>query len=291
MEDGGLGLTNVAVKADSLLVKQMCRMLIMPDEDSYRLMGYWMGNFLSETGWGVNFPELAAIGPVSHIMSKKTPLHSYMCDTFVESLGRGEVVKVKLKSVTTKEIYKSRMKDLFTPPKIEEKFPLTDFKDLVYPRMRHPILDSKQKDILFCIVHDIYLNKERLFQQQRVGDPLCSYQACVRESLVQSVEHIFCNCYRVRGAWQWTRGKLLELLAGPAPPPVVTNIDFLKAMFPKGLKEVECLFLLGNYLEMVDRDVGASGKELFVGAVRGQLFARVEAMKGKAVPTINHFVI
>ena len=30
--------------------------------------------------------------------------------------------------------------------------------------------------------------------------------------------------------------------------PAAINIDFLKAMFPKGLKEVACLFLMANYL-------------------------------------------
>ena len=132
-----------------------------------------------------------------------------MLTTFIESLGRGEVVKEKLKSVTTKEIYKSRMKDLLTPPGIEEDFPTKNFKDLVYPRLRHPILESNQKDLLFCICHKLYMNKERLFQQQRAPSPLCSYAACQHQGLIQSVEHIFCTCYRVRGAWQWTRGKLM----------------------------------------------------------------------------------
>ena len=81
------------------------------------------------------------------------------------------------------------------------------------------------------------------------------------------------------------------MLSGPGPPIAVTNIEFIRAMFPKSLKEVECLFLLGNYVELVDREVGATNKELFVGTVRGQLFARAEALKGKAVPVLNHLVI
>ena len=101
------------------------------------------------------------------------------------------------------------MKDLLTPPGIEEDFPTKNFKDLVYPRLRHPILESNQKDLLFCICHKLYMNKERLFQQQRAPSPLCSYAACQHQGLIQSVEHIFCTCYRVRGAWQWTRGKLM----------------------------------------------------------------------------------
>ena len=48
-QKGGLGLPNISVKADSLLMKQLCRMLGL-EEDSYHLVGYWMGSFLQDTG-------------------------------------------------------------------------------------------------------------------------------------------------------------------------------------------------------------------------------------------------
>ena len=90
-EQGGLGLTNIDVKADSLLLRQMCRILTLPDERSFRLMGYWLGGFLRDTGYDENFPELAELGPVSLTMSGTFPLQQYMLDTFLEALGRGEV--------------------------------------------------------------------------------------------------------------------------------------------------------------------------------------------------------
>ena len=71
-----------------------------------------LGGFLSNTGLGENFPELADLGPVSHTMSKNYPLHQYMHDTFVEAISRGEVKKDKLKGATTKGTYKSRTADL-----------------------------------------------------------------------------------------------------------------------------------------------------------------------------------
>ena len=61
---------------------------------SYQLQtGYWLGEFLRDTGLGENFPELADLGPVSHTMSGRFPLHQYMLDTFLEAVGRGEVGK------------------------------------------------------------------------------------------------------------------------------------------------------------------------------------------------------
>ena len=90
-EQGGLGLPNIAVKADSLLLKQMCRMINLPDERSFHLLGYWLGSFLRDTDLGESFPELADLGPVSLTMSGRFPLHQYMLNTFLEAVGRGEV--------------------------------------------------------------------------------------------------------------------------------------------------------------------------------------------------------
>ena len=86
-------------------MKQLCsRMLGLPEEDSYHLEGYWMGSFLQDTGLGASFPQLAEVGPVSHIMSKMFPLHHYMLDTFLESVARGEIKNGNLSEVTIREI-------------------------------------------------------------------------------------------------------------------------------------------------------------------------------------------
>ena len=73
-EDGGLGLPNIAVKADSLLLKQMCRMMNLPGEKSFHLLGYWLGEFLRDTDLDDSFPELAALGPVAHTLPL-APVH------------------------------------------------------------------------------------------------------------------------------------------------------------------------------------------------------------------------
>merc|ERR1712105_390919 len=98
-------------------------MLSLPDEKNFRFLVYWLGGFLRETGWGVNFPQLSELGPVSFTMSSKFPIHQYMLDTFLEAIGRSEINGNNLKTVTTKEMYLARMEDLFNPPKVEMKFP------------------------------------------------------------------------------------------------------------------------------------------------------------------------
>ena len=230
---------------------------------------------------------LTEAGPVSNTMSKKYPLHQYMLDSIMESLSRGEVDKDKLNIVTTKAIYKSRMGDLLDCPKVESKFPQVNFSTVVYPRLKHPMLEAKQKDFLFTILHGIYMNRERLFEQKRAESPLCLNKACTRWGLAQSVEHIFCSCYRVRAVWQWTRRKLLELLADQGVLPLISNTDILMLMFPKNTKEAEVMFVLGNYVELVDRETIGKEKELLVCNLLGYLSAKSEQVKARAVPEIN----
>ena len=335
-EDGGLGLPDIAVKADALLLKQMCRMFNKPDEVSFRLLGYWLGEFLRETDYYDNFPELADLGSVSHTMTRTFPLHQHMLDIFLEGVDRREVkktndpgvavpvqhdavlragrqaaqlagrgdawdqqhqqnaaqdvgrVEVKesmLQTVTTKGIYSSRMKDLLVPPKVELKFPQANFK-LVYSRMNHKVLEAKQRDVCYSVIHGLFKNRERLFQQGRSDDNLCSNQACKRSGLVESVEHVFCLCFRVRTAWLWLRGKLIELLSDQGSAPVVTNTELIMLMYPKCRREAEAAFLICTFMELVEREVAGKQKELMMGTVRGVLRAKVEQISSRAAPEI-----
>ena len=339
-EDGGLGLTNIAVKADALLLKQMCRILNQPEEDSFRLLGYWLGEFVRDTGYDDNFPELAELGPVSHTMSRSFPLHQHMLDTFQEAVGRREVMRDNgpvvvpalhnailragrqaaqmagrgdawdqqqnavqgdrlapvippprkiLKPVTTKAIYSSRMTDLLLPPKVELKFPQINFKELVYPRLQNKVLEVRQRDLLFSLTHGIYRNRARLYQQRRSEDNLCPNSACKRENLVQDIEHLFCSCYKVRAAWQWTKLKMMELLRDQGRPPDIRNIDCILAMFPKSSQEVECtlILILGTFVELVDVETVHKQKDLLVDTVKGVLSNKLECMQRRAVPQVH----
>ena len=53
------------------------------------------------------------------------------------------------------------------------------------------------------------------------------------------------------------------------------------AVFPKCMQETECLFLLGNYMQLVDKQ-----KELLVDTLRGVLEAKLETVKTRAVPKL-----
>ena len=170
---------------------------------------------------------------------------------------------------------------------MELKFPLVNFKKLVYPRLQNKVLEVKQRDLLFSLTHGIYRNRARLFQQNRAEDNLCQNPACRRENLVHDVEHIFCLCYRVRAAWNWTRKKMVDFLTDQGRPPDVSNPDILLARFPNDRQEDECTFLLGTYVELVDREVVLKEKELLLDTLIGVLRTKTESARSRAVPQVQ----
>ena len=181
----------------------------------------------------------------------------------------------------------SRIRDLISPPKVEEKFPEVNYPALVYPRLHSKVLEVKQKDLLFSLTHNIYRNRARLFLQNRVEDNFCPNPACRRENLVQDVEHLFCKCYKVRAAWIWTKRKMQELLGDNGRPPDVENMDIIMARFPKGRQEAACTLLLGTYVELVDRETVLKQKELLVNTLIGVLQARTVSARSRAVPQVT----
>ena len=78
----------------------------------------------------------------------------------------------------------------------------------------------------------------------------------------------------------------MGLLSRLGPAPVVSDEEIILALYPKCMQETECLFLLGSYIELVDKEVIGKQKELSVDTLRGVLKAKLEALKTRAVPQL-----
>ena len=62
-----------------------------------------------------------------------------------------------------------------------------------------------------------------------------------------------------------------------------TSEEFLLLQYPKDTLEVECLWLIGNYVEIVDSIVVAKNKKLKVDELRGVLRGRLQGTSSRAV--------
>ena len=157
----------------------------------------------------------------------------------------------------------------------------------MYPRLQCKILEGRQRDVNYVIIHGIYKNRHRLFQQHRADDPHCPNQACKRAGMEETVEHIFALCFKVRTAWLWLRAKVIELMSDQGPVPALSNIELLMLMYPRCRREAEIIFLLSTYTELVDRETVGKQKVLMLGTLRGVLRAKAEQLKIRAVPEIH----
>ena len=204
-----------------------------------------------------------------------------MLEALQEGLVRLEFIPTKLGEVTTRKIYAGRASDILLPPKVEQQFPTVDFHALVYPRLKNLVLEPSPRDILFCLVNGLYRNRARLFQQNRAADPFCPVPEC--NQAVQDREHLFCSCTRVVESWLWLRTKLLQLMPQTVGGMATTSEEFLLLQYPEDTLDSECLWLIGNYVEIVDSVAVTKNKKLKVDQLRGILRGRLQGMASRAV--------
>ena len=275
-EDGGLGLVCVATKAECLLLRQSLRILDRPEENCFHHMGYWLGNFLEEP-----FPQLKSQGPVLSQKQQRFPLHQSMLTALEEGLMRQEYDPRKLSEASTKKIYEGRAAYVIPPPKVQAKCPEINFQATVFPRLCYTILESEPRDILFSLVHNIYFNKERMFLQGRIPDPACPLPEC--QGKIQDREHIFTSCFLVAEAWIWLRSRLLQLLPTTIGAAGISNEDFLLLQFPHDTMDKECVWLIGNFCDVVNSSVIGRQSKLGADQLAGRIRARLARIRGRAV--------
>ena len=196
-------------------------------------------------------------------------------------LLREEYDPDKLEVATTSTIYKGRAADVIPPPKVERKYPAVNFVDLVYPRLVYSILEAEPRDVLFCLVHNIQPSKQRLYEQGRAQDAACTIPECQGRS--QNIEHIFSSCTLVNQAWLWLRTRLLRFLPQTVGARGTTSEDFLFLQFPKDTMDKEVVWLLGNYCDIVLKEVVRKKKRLTAERVEALVKSRLLSLQTRAV--------
>ena len=61
--------------------------------------------------------------------------------------------------------------------------------------------------------------------------------------------HLFTECVMVREAWGWVRMRLLSLLTQQGAR--TSNFEFINLMFEKHFMDVEAVWLVGTFVELV----------------------------------------
>ena len=119
-------------------------------------------------------------------------------------------------------------------------------------RLQSGTLSPESKSHIYLIIHRRVGTRDRghRLMPGRFPSPLC--HKCEPISHPETIQHRYIQCKSVYQTWEWLRNLLLPL------DPLLTfctdeNILFLD--FPKSIRETAIIWLIGTYIEMVEREV------------------------------------
>ena len=269
---GGLNLPCIITKAASLFLSQTCKLLAKPGNKQYSHVKYWLGLYVKEY-----FPDMA-VGPHAEIIS---PYFSNMKDLLVAGIVLGDVNAKNLRKTTAKSLYTS-FSSTFPPPKVVYKYEV-DW-DMVWMRLQSPMLESKQREVMFMIVHNIVPNRDRLCNKfHMVPDQNCTECGVLHDNV-----HLFCECKLVREAWFWVRQRLLGLF--PNDHGKTSNFEFINLMFGSYLMDNEAIWMLGIWVELVWNIVICKKKSLKLETTRTEFSLKFVSHKNSNSPALGHII-
>ena len=131
------------------------------------------------------------------------------------------------------------------------------------------------------MVHNIQPTRQRLFEQQRAQYASCPNPEC--SGRIQNLEHLFSSCALVSSAWVWLRTRLLRYFPTTVAVGGTSSEDFLLLRFPKDVMHKEIVWLIGNYCDIVHKQVLGKKRRLTADRVAATLRVRLLSLQTRAV--------
>jgi hypothetical protein len=198
---GGLGLTCVATRAQSMLAKQACRRLAGGGQPAAHL-AYWLGLRLRH-----HLPALAA-GPHAEAIP---PSYRDLGRLLVEVFELEEVDMAALAAVTAKQLYEAFTTTL-PPPKVQTKFPRPGWPK-TWSLLTISGLPPTAVDVAFSLLHNILPLQIRRHRLHLAPSPACRHCPASPEDAL----HFFTACPRVTTTWGRLAAAAGRTLGGPLP--------------------------------------------------------------------------
>ena len=277
VESGGLGIPYLRSKCDSLLLKQMLRMIVT-SRNSFNHITFWLGSVLKIPGL-TDFIHFT-IDRRGRKKESMPSIFSYMSDLFSEALDSQRFNMESLQEVTTKSLYLS-FTETMPPPSVELSYPDRNFR-LVWKRVSNCVLSKDGRTILYLIIHGRSWTKERGFRliQNRYDSPLCP--KC--HIFIHDISHKYTKCSWLNSAWDFIREIMLNL-----EPVLMYESDYniLNLIYPQSSRENALVWLLGQYLEFVEIEVMIKNRRISRNHIRGWLQAKYAESQHASIPFIG----
>ena len=295
IKKGGLGLTCIRSKADSLFLKQMLRMFQEPGSLHYKYIQYFAGRKL-------RVADLGNMAPCHTI----TPYYEKMVELYQEAVVMELVhyccvnkdCEHNMIKTTAKEIYAANT-ETFPPPRVEYNILYRNVSGMmwerIWARVDSDMLDPSAREVVWRAINNLLPTRERHHRlglrelpaddgtiARQVQDTIC--KRCNLRTK-DDVTHMFTECGLVREAWCWVRGKVLKLL--PDDMSDLSNLELVHMMFPKEQFENELVWLVGTYMGWVYEEAVVRGRVLKDGHVRGFMRYKYYESLSKKMPEVG----
>ena len=296
VDQGGLGVICIRSKCDSLLLKQLLRML----EDSTAVhcehMKFWLGNFLRHWEMMGCYPHALRDGEITNMPRQKESALTPHFTKLLEEFKYGEKNKYfdqfvpgNIENVTAKALYQLNT-TTFTPPSIIYKREVSDW-GLVWGRVGSLMLEPRARELLYMIVNNVYPTMERLHrinmdrrpEFRRVWNNKC--KNCGLDVMEDCV-HLFLECRRVEQGWLYVKERIQILMQDYNN---LNNHELMYLTWPKeGHKENEMTWLVGNWVQLVYEEAVVRDNTVRYQFTRGHFrYKYLESLKMK-MPQLNH---
>ena len=295
VEEGGLGVTCIRSKCDSLLLKQLLRMLEDKEAVHHQHIAFWLGNFIRNYEPLSNFPHALRVGEeVDRPLEKETALTMHFTRLLQEyKYGeKNEYFDIfetgNIKFLRAKLLYQFNT-TTFTPPAIIFKRDVPDW-GLVWDRIGSLMLEPRGREVMYMVINNLYPTQQRLYrinlgkktEKRRVWSNLC--QHC-NQGVVEDCLHLFMECDRVKEGWLWVRVRVMNLLNNMQG---LSNYELLHLCFTKELVENEVMWLMGQWVQLVYEEVVVKNRTLGDQFTRGQFRYKYLESLTMRMPQLNH---
>ena len=278
---GGLGIPCIRLKSKALFMRNIFR-TIHGNSQGLRHYDFWLGKRLKLSQVSSHFFHLK--GTVGKERDNTSSLFLVAFDYVTECLSGDYFTPAETEELTTKQIYSLFLDDLPDPP-IKEKFP-DQCWSLTWERLKSGVLSPRARGYLYLLklIHDRVGTRERghRLMPGRFRSPLCIQ--CETNTLRETSQHRYQQCNNVSEAWNWLYNTMISLDNTLA---LDDDWSILRLNFSKGLRENAILWLVGNFIEIVEREVVCKNTKLSVRSIRGILQQKKSESRYQALPELG----
>ena len=110
-------------------------------------------------------------------------------------------------------------------------------------------------------------------------------QRCKPDEISETIRHRFIQCRRVSHIWNWLLEQVLVQIE-----PLCANIDdfdLLCLNFPRTMRDNGILWLIGTYVDIIEKEILIRENAISVNQVRGLLKQRKLMTRYQAIPELG----